>query len=275
MTVLVDTPTWLFCPADRPDRYGRAIDTAGVAIIDLEDAVPQTSKSRARDALVAAMPSLDPSRVIVRINPPSTPEGAADLTVLRETGLRTVMLPMVCSEEQVTDLEDLEVVALCETASGILAAPKIARADNCVAITWGVEDLALDLSSEPRDESGQFHAATSFARSAVRYAAAAADIPAYDTIWTDLLELRGLASESRDASAQGYAGKLVIHPRQVAPVSEAFRPTEAQVERAQQVIDATAQAAEGVVAIEGKVVDRPVIERSRRVIERARQFNDC
>lgn len=269
MSVLADSAAWLFCPADRPDRYERAIAAAGVVIIDLEDAVAFANKHAARAALLGALADLDSSRVIVRVNPTSTSEGRADVEAVRHGGVTTVMVPMIETTAQVVELEGLEVVALCETAAGILAAPAIAAAPNCVALTWGIEDLSLELAAVARDESGRFTAAATFARNAIRYAAAAARIPAYDTVWANLDDTTGLAQEATDAAAMGYSGKLVVHPRQVPAVRGAFRPTDEQVAWAARIIEAAADSDAGVVAVDGHMLDRPIIERARRILERA------
>ena len=154
MTPLTDTPAWLFCPADRPDRYRRALEACEVVIIDLEDAVGPADKSAARAQVMTAAP-WDTTRTIVRINAPGTPESDADVEAMRDCGIETLMLPMATSRSQVEALEGFAVVALCETAAGILAAPQIAEASNCIALTWGIEDLTLELGADGRDATGR------------------------------------------------------------------------------------------------------------------------
>jgi citrate lyase subunit beta/citryl-CoA lyase len=272
MTPLLAEPVWLFCPADRPERYARALDLAGVVIIDLEDAVAPADKSAARDALVAAAHELDPSRVLVRINSLSTPDGGADLAALDSTGLRTVMLPKVADAADVEALDGYDVVALCESAGGIQAAPEIAAASNCVAITWGGQDLAVDLGAlATRDAQGRLLPVAVHARTTIRYAAAAAGIPAYDTVWIDIDDLAGVAVEARSAADQGFTGKMVIHPRHVAPVREAFLPTDAQVAAAERIVAAAAAAGDGVVAVDGKMIDRPVVQQAELTLLRQRR----
>lgn len=271
MTPLTETPTWLFCPADRPDRYGRAFEACEVVIIDLEDAVAPANKSAARAQVVAAAP-WDPARTIVRINAPGTPASAADVKALLDCGIENLMLPMASSQEQVEALEGFAVVALCETASGILAAPQIAAASNCVALTWGIEDLTLELGANGRDPTGRLTTAAAFARNAVRYGAAAADLPAYDTVWASIDDADGLAAEARDAAEAGFAGKMLIHPRQAQPVIDAFRPTEVEVQRAREIVTAAATASNAAVALDGNMLDRPVVARAERLLERAKRL---
>jgi citrate lyase subunit beta / citryl-CoA lyase len=269
VSTATEATVWLFCPGDRPDRYQRALESADVIIIDLEDAVGAADKSMARDRLVDAASWLDPSRVIVRVNAAMTAEGGADIVALRGTHLRTVMLPKVSGPAQVEALDDFAVVALCESASGVLAAPRIAAAPNCVALTWGGQDLAVDLgASRIRDAQGMLPVAT-YARTAIRYAAAAAGIAAYDTVWIDIDDLDGLAAEAREAADQGFAGKMVIHPRHVGPVDDAFRPRPDEIAAAQRVMAAAEVASSGAVAAGGQMIDRPVIEQARRVLARS------
>ena len=270
--MLRSSPVWMFCPGDRPDRYARALALADVAILDLEDAVAPERKSQAREALMTAASDLDPERVIVRVNTSGTEEEDADLAMLEHSELRTVMMPKAVSVEQVERLVDFEVVALCETAAGIAAATQIASAVNCVAITWGAQDLAVDLNAVAiRDSQGGLLPFAEHARTSVRYAAAVAGIPAYDTVWIDIDDLDGVAAEARLAAHQGFAGKMVIHPRQLDPVREAFRPTEQQVAAAERVMAAARARGPGAVAVGGQMLDGPVVEQARRTLDRARR----
>ncbi len=269
MTVSLDASAWLFCPADRPERYDRALESAGVVIIDLEDAVAPAAKAVAREMLMEASGKLDPSRVIVRVNASMSAQGAEDIELLRATRLRTVMLPKAVDPAQIEELEGFDVVALCESALGIERAPAIARASNCIALTWGGQDLALDLgASAVRDDRGQMLPIATHARTVVRYAAAAAGIPAIDTVWIAIDDLKGLAAEARAAAEQGFVGKMVIHPRHVDPVTEAFWPTTAQVEAAERIV-AAATADAGAVAVDGQMLDRPVVEQAQLILKRA------
>jgi citrate lyase subunit beta / citryl-CoA lyase len=270
VTLLLDTTAWLFCPGDRPERYERALASADVVIIDLEDAVAPGAKSFARETLVAAAARLDPSRIIVRVNAPATADGEQDVDALRATHLRTLMVPKVVGPAQLEAISDFDLIALCESAQGILAAPRIARASNCIAVTWGGQDLAVDLgASGTRNPSGQMLPIASHARTAVRYAAAAAGIPAIDTVWIDIDDLAGLAAEARAAADQGFAGKMVIHPRHVAPVKEAFLPTAGQIAAATSIVEASEGSAAGAVASGGQMLDRPVVEQARLILRRA------
>ncbi len=270
MSRLRDAAVWLFCPGDRPDRYVRALDSSEVVIIDLEDAVAAEDKDTARAALLAAAQTLDPARVIVRINATDTHDGEEDVAALRGTGLRTVMVPKVIGAEQLERLDGFDAVALCETAAAIQASGQIAAARNCIAITWGGQDLALDFAAvATRDADGQLLPFASHARNSVRYAAAAAGLPAYDTVWIDIEDVDGLVTEARAAADQGFAGKMVIHPRHVAPVRDAFMPTEEQVASAERIVLAARTSRDGTIAADGRMLDRPVVEQAQMTLDRA------
>ena len=261
---------WLFCPADRPERYQRALETAEVVIIDLEDAVALEAKSRARRELIAVADQLDPDRVVVRVNRMGTSDGDADLSALAATSLRTIMLPKVESAGELDDVGDWDVVALCESAEGVESIGEVAQAEACVALTWGSQDLALNLgAAATRDDHGSLLPFAEYARTRVRYAAAAAGIPAVDTVWVAIDDLDGLHAEARSASLAGFAAKMVIHPSHVEPVREAFRPTADQIEAARRVLEAADTIGDGASALDGLMLDVPIVEQARAVLRRA------
>ena len=140
-------PAILFCPADRPERFAKAAERADAVILDLEDAVAPDAKPAARDHVRAA--DLDPATTVVRVNDAASPFFEDDLAAVRDTPFRTVMLAKAESAEQVrrvTDaLPEAQVIALCETAAGIVAASEIAEQSGVVALMWGAEDLVASL----------------------------------------------------------------------------------------------------------------------------------
>ena len=136
-------PALLFCPADRPDRYDKAAERADAVILDLEDAVAPGDKAAAREALVGH--PLDPATTIVRVNPVDTDDFSLDLAALADTGYRTVMLAKTSGAAQLARLADYEVIALCESAAGVVAASEIAAVPAVVALLWGAEDLVASL----------------------------------------------------------------------------------------------------------------------------------
>ena len=270
-------PVLLFCPADRPERYAKALAAADGVILDLEDGVGADGKDAARAALVAALASgtLDLARVIVRVNATGTPEHAADLAALRETGCRLIMLPKTETRAQVDGLDgDWRVVALCETALGVVNAAEIAAAPNVIAVMWGAEDLIASMGGRTsRFPDGRYRDVALHARSAVLLAASAYGRPAIDAVYVNIPDLDGLAAEAEDAAASGFALKACIHPSQVAVVAAAFRADEAQVAWARRVIAAARDAGardKGAIKVDGQMVDAPLIRQAEAILASVR-----
>src|SRR3954469_16736478 len=137
---------WLFCPADRPERFAKAAAAADVVILDLEDGVAAGDRAAARRALVDT--PLDPRHTVVRINPAGTTDHRLDLTALGDTAYRRVMLAKAEHPDQAAALAPREVIALCETPRGVLNSVAIADTDAIVALMWGAEDLLAGLGGQ-------------------------------------------------------------------------------------------------------------------------------
>jgi citrate lyase subunit beta/citryl-CoA lyase len=261
-------PALLFCPADRPDRYAKAAERADAVILDLEDAVAPADKAAAREALVSH--PLDPTTTtIVRVNAFATEDFELDLAALARTAYRTVMLPKATNAAEVEALREYDVIALCETAAGILAAGEIAAADHVVALMWGAEDLVASIGgTSSRHADGSYREVAKHARSAVLLAAAAHETAAIDSVFLDIPDLSGLAFEAEDASASGFAATACIHPSQVAVIRSAYAPPAADVADARAVLDAAATE-RGVFTFNGRMVDEPVLRHARTVVARS------
>jgi citrate lyase subunit beta/citryl-CoA lyase len=260
-------PALLFCPADRPDRYAKAAERADAVILDLEDAVADADKHSARVALVES--DLDPERVIVRVNPAGGPYFADDLAALGATEYRTVMLAKCEGTADLVDLEEYEVIALCETARGVLAAAEVAALANVSALMWGAEDLVASLGgSSSRHADGRYRDVAAHARSRVLLAAGAHDVAAIDTVHLEIGDLDGLRAEATDAAAVGFAATACIHPSQVAVVRDAYRPDPERLEWARAVL-AAAAGEPGVFAFRGAMVDAPLLRQAEAVVRRA------
>lgn len=262
-------PAILFCPADRPDRYRTAAERADAVILDLEDAVAPGAKAAARGALIES--DLDPARVIVRVNPVGTPEHEADLATLSQTDYRTIMLAKAESAKAARRIDGrFAVVALCETARGVLAAEKLAALDNVVALMWGAEDLVASLGGfSSRTPTGRYRDVARTARSRVLLAAGAHGKAAIDAVHLDIADRKGLALEAADAAASGFHATACIHPGQVDVIREAYRPDEASLAWARGVL-AAAEGQRGVFVHEGRMVDEPVLRHARALVGRAR-----
>jgi citrate lyase subunit beta/citryl-CoA lyase len=272
-------PALLFCPGDRPDRFAKAADRADAVILDLEDAVAAVSKDTARRAVVEASATLDPVRTVVRVNAVGTPEHALDVAALADTRLRTVMVAKAGPEllgslpALATTLPGVRVLALCETAAGVLAAPELARRPEVVALMWGAEDLVASLGgTSSRRPDGAYRDVARHARSAVLLAAGAAGKAAVDAVHVDVGDLDGLRVEAEDAAASGFAATACIHPSHVPVIRAAYAPTPEQVTAARALLDAAAANPAGPDAVfthDGRMVDGPVLRHAEAVLRRA------
>ncbi|WP_419818738.1 HpcH/HpaI aldolase/citrate lyase family protein [Glaciibacter flavus] len=260
-------PALLFCPGDRPERYQKALERADAIIIDLEDAVGHDDREYARECLVSTQ--LDPDRTIVRINPIGSHDAQADLSAVEATAYRYVMVPKAESAEQMRAVSGLQVLALCETARGVLAAPAVAAEPNVVGLMWGAEDLVASLGGTgSRRADGSYRPLALHARSAILLATGAAGIAAIDTVHLDIADVAGLTEEAEDAAASGFAATACIHPSQVAVIRDAYRPADDEVERAREII-AAAAAEHGVFRHGDRMVDAPLLRHAEAVIRRA------
>jgi citrate lyase subunit beta/citryl-CoA lyase len=260
-------PAWLFCPADRPERFQKAAAAADVVILDLEDGVAAKDREAARKALIET--PLDPDRTVVRVNPSATPDHHLDLGALAHTSYTAVMLAKTEEPQQVRDLTPLDVVVLIETPLGALAVNELARMDNSLALMWGAEDLFAVLGGTAnRYPDGSYREVARHVRSQTLLAAKAYGRLALDSVYLDIKDLDGLGKEVDDAVAVGFDAKVAIHPSQVAVIRAGYAPTADQVEWARAVL-ATAAGERGVFQFDGLMVDAPVLRRAERIVASA------
>ena len=267
MTTFELGPALLFCPADRPERFRTALERADAVILDLEDAVRPDAKAAARMNLIES--DIDPERVIVRVNAPSSEHFAADLEVLERTPFRTVMVAKTEGTEGLSAFDDrFSLIALCETALGIHAAPEISAHPLVTAMMWGAEDLVASLGgTSSRTAGGAYREIARYARSRVLLESGAHGKAAIDAVHIDLGDLEGLEEEATDAAASGFRATACIHPNQVAVIRAAYLPDEATVEWARAVLRA-AETERGVFRFDGRMVDEPVLRHARSVVAR-------
>lgn len=276
-------PALLFCPADRPDRYAKALDRADSVILDLEDAVAPADRASAREAM--ARVRLDPSRVVVRVNPAGSADFADDLESATRCGYDTVMLAKTSSRADVDAVtwhdRSLAVIALCESAAGVMAAGEIAAAPSTVALMWGAEDLIASLGGTSSRFSagpdgtgaigaGRYRAVAEHARSVVLLAAGAHGKAAIDTVHLDIADLDGLRVEAEDAVASGFDATACIHPAQAQVIRDAYRPSADDIARALALL-AEAANHSGVFRYGDAMVDGPVLRHAEALIRRAGQ----
>jgi citrate lyase subunit beta / citryl-CoA lyase len=263
---LLTGPAILFCPADRPDRFQRALDRADMVVIDLEDAVAPADKPAARQALIDQ--PLDPQRTFVRVNDVSTAWFADDLSALAATNYNKVMLPKAEGSADVERLLPFSVVAICESPRGVLHAGEIAGARNTIGLVAGVEDLIAALGGmSTRWPDKKYRDVPRYARSCVMIAARAFGKLPIDTVYLDINDLDGQRRQASDAVACGFAASCCIHPSQVPVIRQAYRPTQDEAEWAQAVL-AEAQGNSGVFSFRGRMIDSPILRQAELILAR-------
>ena len=261
-------PAILFCPADRPERYAKALERADAVILDLEDAVAAPAKAAARGAVIES--ELDPDRVIVRVNPPGTDDFVSDLATLSQTDYRRIMVAKAESPKRLQKLDArFEVIALCETAKGIAQADRIAALPNVSALMWGAEDLVASIGgTSSRKPNGRYRDIARYARARVLLAAGARGKAAIDAVHLDIEDTKRLAIEAADAAASGFTATACIHPSQVAIIRDAHHPDGKTLDWARGVL-AAAETERGVFTYDGRMVDEPVLRHARETLRRA------
>ena len=272
--------TFLFVPADRPERYARALATgAGGVIVDLEDAVAPDAKVAARTQLAQgldALPAEDRGRMLVRVNACGTPwhdEDRGLMTALAAQGLGGVVLPKA---ERVRDVAamaaaigaDGVVVPLIESAAGLAALDAIAAAPQVLRLAFGHLDFQADLGMACDAQEAELVPVRLAIVLASRRARLAAPIDGVSPDWRDLERLE---SDARRARRGGFGAKLCIHPTQVAPVHAALGPSSDEVAWAHRVREAAQGARGGVVSVDGKMIDAPIVKLAERLIALAAQ----
>jgi citrate lyase subunit beta / citryl-CoA lyase len=282
----------MFVPGHRPRMVQRALGLAefaptalDVAILDLEDGVPPDEKDRARAAIASVLGLRSngegPARY-VRVN---RDPGArdADLAAVLRLGLDGIVAPKIDHPDEVArlarDLDEREeaagmargsirIVPSVESARGLLEAPAIAAgSDRVIALLFGAEDFARDLGLPAEREAEA--AELVYARSAVVVAAVAARRQAIDGIWPDVTDEKGLRRDAVQARRLGFTGKSLIHPGQIDTINEVFSPSAAEVSYSRRVVQAFDEAQGkglGAVALDGKLLDQPIVERARRTL---------
>lgn len=278
----------LYMPGDSLRKISKAaqMDVDSI-VMDLEDSVALNQKEQARRTVSQALQTLDFGRSerLIRLNGLDTPFWQADLEATINARADGYALPKIESAAQVQRVgnfldqaerergwpqNSIRLLAIVETALGIMNLKEIAQAGpRLAALMFGAEDLAGDIGAR-RTRAGW---EVFYARSAVVTAAAAYGLQAIDMVLVDLNDLKRLEEECIEARNLGYEGKMAIHPRQVEIINRVFAPSPEEIAQAQRLVDAhqAHQAAgSGVFALDGKMVDMPVVKTARRVLDRAR-----
>ena len=264
--------TLLFVPGNRPDRFAKA-EAAGadVVVIDLEDAVAPDDKDAARSDVAQWLS--DGHAAVVRINGADTQWFDDDVAMLGAVGINhaaeagAMIAKAEASEivSRVATASNAPVIPLIETAVGVLNAPSIAATPGVARIAFGAIDFAAELGVDPDDREALLHA-----RSTLVLASAAARVASpVDGVTTALRDAEKLTDDVGYAARIGLRGKLCIHPSQVAAVHDRLAPTDDQVAWARRIVDAT-RADGSAVAVDGHMVDPPVVARAQQILAAVR-----
>lgn len=262
---MADGPGWLFVPADRPERYAKAVAGSDQAIIDLEDAVRDEAKGAAREMLRSS--AVDPAQVCVRINGFGTPYFEKDLEAVSALGISRVMVPMAVADQPFGALEGFDVIALIETARGVVEADRVAAHPQVRGLALGSADLGLSLRTRRRAASALSGSGPiDLARMRILYAGRANECLVIDSALAAVSDEVGLSGEAEAACAHGFDGKLAIHPRQVEIIRSAFAPTHRETEWAEAVVAAARTREEGAFVLHGELVDEVVVRRAESLL---------
>jgi citrate lyase subunit beta/citryl-CoA lyase len=260
---LADIRSLLFLPASNPRAIAKArASQADGVILDLEDAVKPSDKSEARDAAVAAVADDWPMPVGIRVNGPGSEWYAADLDAVVHSASAFIVVPRASDADliaQIGNRAGRPVLAMIETAAGVIAAPQIAEVS--AGLIAGTNDLRADLNLPPNVSRDPISAALQW----IVLAAAAAKIPAFDGVFNNLVDLPAFERECGEGRSLGFSGKSLIHPDQIGPCNRLFGPTPAEIEEAQRLIAAFDGGAE---RFGDRMIERMHVEAARRMLAR-------
>ncbi len=263
--------SYLFVPAERPERIAKALaGGADVVVVDLEDAIAPAAKEAARRTLRDTLHGVAPNpRLLVRVNGADTPWFAEDLAACAVPAVAGVMLSKAGYADDLADLRralpDKPIVALVETAEGFDRLREIARAAGVVRLAFGTIDFQLDLGIGGDDD-----ALLAFRSRFVFESRLAQLAPPVDGVTTAIDDNGRIEHDALRSRRTGFGAKLCIHPRQVEVVNRSFSPSPAELDWAQRVVDAMDRAGGAAVAVDGKMVDRPVLLRAQALLRQRR-----
>jgi citrate lyase subunit beta/citryl-CoA lyase len=281
----------LYIPGDAPGMIQHAtVFGSDSILLDLEDAVAASEKDSARRVVRSFLRDFDFKDLIVtvRVNGADTPYFEKDLREIIPCSPYAVRLPKCDSRRDVTEADaliteierengmipgEVQLHVMLETALGIENAYQIATSSARVtALTLGGQDLTADMGVQKTRDGWELF----YARSRVALAARAAKISAFDTVWTDINDPEGLYNETKTIVELGFTGKAAIHPSQIEIIHRAYRPPLHEAEMARRIVEAAGAAAregKGVISVDGKMVDAPVVARAQNLVAMASQYD--
>lgn len=278
--------TMMFVPGNNPKMINSA-DTYGAdsLMFDIEDSIAVTEKDTARLLVAEALKSIKfKSETVVRINHPTqTPFGMDDLKVILPAKPNLIRLPKLeCIEELdlvTAEIERVEkengweegtirIIAAIESVKGLYNVREMCKHPRMVAIALGAEDFIANIKTNRTKSGIELY----FARSEILMAARDAEIQCLDTVFSDVKDMAGFEHEVTNSRDMGFDGKSVIHPKQITEVHRLYTPTDIQIKKALKVLDAYEDAQKnhkGVLAVDGKMIDGPIVVRAQRVVDQA------
>jgi citrate lyase beta subunit len=265
----------LFAPAGEERKLRNALaSTADAVVADLEDATAPGEKAAAREiveAVLTSTPRGDPLRAL-RINAPGTEWFDDDLALTERLALDVVVLPKATPDTvEALGADGPPVLAIVETAMGVRLAYETAALPRVFALGLGSHDLAVELLTEPRADGAELL----YPRSKLVTDSAAAGVrPPFDVVFLNFRDAAGLEAQAALARSLGFRGKLCIHPDQIEPIRRVFAPTDAELDWARRVLEAHEaglREGRGAVALDGRMIDAPVVSRAQRLLDEAGQ----
>lgn len=276
----------MFVPGNNPAMMADAhIYGPDSIMLDLEDSVSMAEKDTARLLVHNALKSVDygNTEMVVRINPLNTPYGKKDIEAVVKAGVHVIRMPKTETADEVREVEHeierverelgcvgrTQIMAAIESALGVVNAYDIATASpRMMGIALGAEDYCANLKTQRSKDGDELR----LARETIVVAARAAGIDALDTVYSNLNDMETFRKEVEYVKTLGFDGKSIINPRQIEVVNEVFTPTQKDIDKARTIIAAIKEAEKrgsGVIAVNGKMVDKPVVTRAQRTIELA------
>lgn len=260
--------SFLFVPGDRPERFGKALATeAHRVVIDLEDAVAIDVKAQARAQIAEWLRSQDDvrERIVIRVNGYGTPWHEEDVSMVRAANVRAVMAPKAEDAAQLADIaarcaEGVELIALVESVAGVVRMREIAQCERVSRLAFGSFDFGVDAGIDGTGREldlvrSQFVLESRFAGLP----------PPIDGVTLATDDIDAIDADVLDARRFGFGGKLCIHPKQVDAVNRGFAPSAAEREWAARVLAALEANPRGAISVDGKLVDKPIVDRARRI----------
>lgn len=288
MTPIKLRRTMLFVPGNNPGMMANAhIYGSDALMFDLEDSVATSQKDAARMLVYNAIKTINYGKceVVVRVNPLDTEFGAQDIRAMVKAGAQVIRLPKTETAQEICDVEaeiekaerdfgievgKTKMMAAIEGALGVVNAYEIAKAsDRLIAIALGAEDYCANIKAQRTKEGTELF----LARATIVVAARAAGIDCIDTVYSDVNNEEQLIYETTAIKKLGFDGKSIINPRQIRPIHKIFTPTQVEIEKALRIKNALEEGIKngtGVVSLNGKMVDRPVLLRALRTLELAK-----